>query len=167
MYRKTYPVHVSLEARQPVVLNTFRESPAKGGYESGLCLLEGFATTHDKCVAHGYNTEITHLSSACRKETRSSMRRALTWSRFFVTQRTTLPSGSTSDSSITQLSAFLIIPCGAHRGSVPFLRSSRVVTSEPEDVISREITSHARIWVAYGLGYRKKKANATVDQGSL
>lgn len=97
----------------------------------------------------------------------SSTRMTLTWSRFFVVQRMTLPSGSTSLSSSTHDSAREIMPFGAHLGREPVLRIRRVVRSEPCGVTSREMTSHERICDAYGLGYRRRYARETMDQGSL
>lgn len=41
------------------------------------------------------------------------------------------------------------------------------MTSVPEGVKSLEITSQDVTWAAYGLGYRRKKARETMDQGSL
>lgn len=91
----------------------------------------------------------------------------LTWSRFLVVQRTTPLTGSTSLSSMIQLSALGMIPRGAHFGKDPFLRMRRVVTSVPEGLNVREMTSHDATCDAYGFGYRKKNARETMDHGSL
>lgn len=45
-----------------------------------------------------------------------------------------------------------MIPRGAHFGIEPLLRISRVVTSVPEGVKVREMTSHDATWDAYGFG---------------
>lgn len=86
----------------------------------------------------------------------SSTRITLTWSRFFVVQRITLPRGSTSLSSRTQESARDIMPFGAHLGKEPVLRMIRVVRRVPAGVMSREITSQERMCDANGLGYRSR-----------
>lgn len=59
------------------------------------------------------------------------------------------------------------MPLGAHFGSDPLFRMSRVVTSVPDGVTVREMTSHDATCEAYGFGYRKKYASETMDQGSL
>ena len=97
----------------------------------------------------------------------SSTRITLTWSRFFVVQRMTFPNGSTSLSSSTHDSPREIMPFGAHRGNEPVLRMRRVVSNEPCGVTSREMTSHERICDACGLGYRRRYARDTMNQGSL
>lgn len=63
-------------------------------------------------------------------------------------QRTTPRTGSTSLSSMIQLSAFGMIPLGAHFGMEPLFKMSLVVRSVPVGVISREITSHDATWDA-------------------
>ena len=90
---------------------------------------------------------MTYPSSVWRIWICSSTRITLTWSRFLVVQRMTLPRGSTSLSSSTHDSALWIMPLGAHLGSEPVLRMRRVVRSEPEGVSSRDMTSQERIWV--------------------
>lgn len=67
-------------------------------------------------------------------------------------QRTTLPCGSTSLSSMIQLSDRETMPFGAHLGNVAVFRMRRVVKREPEVVNSREITSHEMTCDAYGFG---------------
>ena len=94
----------------------------------------------------------THLSSVRLSVTCSSTRITFTWSKFFVVHRTTPCTGSTSLSSIIQLSAFDMIPRGAHLGRDPFFRMSRVVTSVPDGVKVREITSQEATCDAYGFG---------------
>lgn len=59
------------------------------------------------------------------------------------------------------------MPLGAHLGKAPRLRIRRVVSSDPVDENSREMTSQESTWDAYGFGYRKKNARDTIDQGSL
>ena len=51
-----------------------------------------------------------------------------------------------------QLSALDMIPRGAHFGREPFFRMSRVVTSVPEGVTVREMTSQEATCEAYGFG---------------
>lgn len=110
---------------------------------------------------------MTYPSSAWRMWMCSSTRMTLTWSRFFVVQRITLPSGSTSLSSKIQDSALDIMPFGAHLGSEPVLRMRRVVRRVPAGVTSREMTSQERMCDAKGFGYLKRYARETMDQGSL
>jgi hypothetical protein len=68
---------------------------------------------------------------------------------------------------MTQVSALDMIPFGAHLGKAPRFRMSRVVSNEPDSVCARDTTSQETTCAAYGLGYRKKKASDTIDQGSL
>src|SRR5882724_4713916 len=68
---------------------------------------------------------------------------------------------------MTQLSALDIMPRGAHLGRMPRFRMRRDVRRVPSAVGVRAITSHDRICDAWGFGYRRKYARATVDQGSL
>lgn len=80
-------------------------------------------------------------SAACLKTTDSSTCITLTWSRFFVRHRTTFPNGSTSLSSMTHVSALVMIPLGAHLGRAPRFNISRVVSNEPDSVCVRDTTS--------------------------
>jgi len=91
-------------------------------------------------------------SSACLKTTDSSTCMTLTWSRFLVRHRTVFPKGSTSLSSMTHVSALVMIPCGAHLGKAPRFRISRVVSNEPDSVWVRDTTSQETTWAAYGFG---------------
>ena len=88
-------------------------------------------------------------------------------SRFLVVHWRVFPRASTSLSSMTQDSARVMIPFGAQRGREPRFRMRRVVRRLPAGETVREMTSHERMWDAYGLGYRRKYASETMGHESL
>lgn len=119
----------------PIPLNPLGESPSKLRHHASLSLLDrrtfSFICEYKSAKVLFKIDCSAYFSEASLSVTSSRTLMIFTWSKFLVEHLTTLPTMSTSLSSIIQLSALDTIPLGTHFGIAPRLRISRVVMRVP------------------------------------